>query len=63
MSGLKMMLRINKDNMKESTHFKDILMTEIFGLMLKEKMLFGTFQIGMIGLLEVQISLEIGDVI
>ena len=63
MSGLKMMLRINEDNMKVSTHFKEILMTEIFGLMLKEKMLFGTFQIGRIGLLEVQITLEQRNVI
>ena len=63
MSGLKMMLRINKENMKVSTQFKDLVMKDNIGLMLREKMPFGTFQIGRIGQLEVQIKLEQSTVI
>ena len=63
MSGLKMMLRINKDYMKVSTQFKDLVMKDNIGLMLREEMPFGTFQIGRIGQLEVQIKLEQSTVI
>ena len=45
MSCLNKMLRINGLNMKVSTHFKDLVMIWMFGLMLKEKTQYGLAEI------------------
>ena len=48
-----MMSKITKEAKKVSTHFKDLVMERIIGLMLMDKMPFGTIQISRTGLLEV----------